>query len=158
MNQQYWGNGLSPFGRDKWKSNVFQNIIRGIEQKGGVMEEAIRLSPREQQIVDLLLQGCGNEEIASQLKMPRRTIKAYFNRLFQRFGIRTGIKRVKLATMLYRRQLWMDGSATETAPQPSASNGLSSLLPKDTRIGKWQKSWEPRNTSSRTISASYTIS
>ncbi len=55
---------------------------------------AVGLGSREQQIVELLLQGCDNEEIAKQLNMARRTVKAYFNRLFLRFGITTGIKRV----------------------------------------------------------------
>ena len=48
-------------------------------------EKPVRLGPREQQIAELLLQGCDNREIASQLKMARRTVKAHFNRLFQRF-------------------------------------------------------------------------
>ena len=52
-----------------------------------------RLGPREQQIVDLLLQGCGNAEIASTIGMNRRTVKAHFNRLFVKFGIRGGIGR-----------------------------------------------------------------
>jgi len=69
-----------------------------------MMEQTVRLGPREQQIVELLLQGCDNAEIATQLKMARRTVKAHFNRLFLRFGITGGIKRVKLATLLYRRQ------------------------------------------------------
>ena len=74
-------------------------------------EQDVRLSPREQQVVELLLQGCDNAEIASQLNMARRTVKAHFNRLFLRFGITDGIKRVKLATLFYRRQssLQMDG-------------------------------------------------
>ena len=45
------------------------------------------LRPREQQVVELLLQGCDNDEISKQLNMARRTVKAHFNRLFSRFGI-----------------------------------------------------------------------
>ena len=67
-------------------------------------EQEVRLGPREQQVVELLLQGCDNAEIASQLKMARRTVKMHFSRLFLRFGITSGIKRVKLATLLYRRK------------------------------------------------------
>jgi len=59
--------------------------------------------PKERQIVDLLLQGCDNSEIARNLNMAERTVKAYFNRMFVRYGIQGGIKRVKLATLLYRR-------------------------------------------------------
>jgi DNA-binding NarL/FixJ family response regulator len=63
------------------------------------------LTLREQLIVDLLLQGCDNPDIARQLNMKLRTVKLYFNRMFERFGITDGVKRVKLATLLYRRQL-----------------------------------------------------
>jgi hypothetical protein len=63
------------------------------------------LGRREEQIAALLLQGCTNTEIARQLKMKPRTVKAHFNRLFERFEIKNGIKRVKLATLLYRKSL-----------------------------------------------------
>lgn len=62
------------------------------------------LAPREQQVAELLLQGCGNAEIANQMEITLRAVKAHLNRLFLRFGITKGVKRVKLATLLYRRQ------------------------------------------------------
>jgi DNA-binding NarL/FixJ family response regulator len=76
---------------------------------------AVPLSTREEQVTDLLLQGCDNAEIAKQLNMARRTVKAHFNRMYLRFGITNGIKRVKLATLLYRRQLGLEASSTENA-------------------------------------------
>ena len=72
------------------------------------------LGPREGQIVELLLQGCDNAEIARELKMAPRTVKAHFNRLYLRFGISDGIKRVKLATLMYRRQTPQQMNVTET--------------------------------------------
>ena len=63
------------------------------------------LGPRERQIVELLVQGSDNAEIAHELKMSPRTVKVHFNRLYLRFGISDGIKRVKLATLMYRRQI-----------------------------------------------------
>jgi DNA-binding NarL/FixJ family response regulator len=98
----------------------------GVEMK----EQTVRLGPREQQIVELLLQGCDNAEIASQLKMARRTVKAHFNRLFLRFGITGGIKRVKLATLLYRRQACLQLDAMGTVSQVNANTESSSSLPK----------------------------
>ncbi len=56
------------------------------------------------QIVELLLQGCENPEIARQLNITCRAVKSHFSRLFRHFEITGGIKRVKLATLLYRRQ------------------------------------------------------
>jgi DNA-binding NarL/FixJ family response regulator len=93
-------------------------------------DQAVRLGPREQQIVELLLQGCDNAEIAKQLNMARRTVKAHFNRLFLRFGITGGIKRVKLATLLYRRQACLQVGAMEPVSQVSVSSESSSSWPK----------------------------
>jgi DNA-binding NarL/FixJ family response regulator len=86
------------------------------------MEEKIQLvGPRERQIIALLLQGCDNAEIARDLNIAERTVKAHFNRLFLRFGIKGGIKRVKLATLLYRRQLWLEKQQT-AADRANANN------------------------------------
>jgi DNA-binding NarL/FixJ family response regulator len=95
-------------------------------------EQTVRLGPREQQIVELLLQGCDNAEIASQLKMARRTVKAHFNRLFLRFGIIGGIKRVKLATLLYRRQACqqLQVDAMGLVSPANVNNVSSNSLPK----------------------------
>jgi DNA-binding NarL/FixJ family response regulator len=89
------------------------------------MEEQINLvGPRERQVVELLLQGCDNAEIARDLKIAERTVKADFNRLFLRFGIKGGIKRVKLATLLYRRQLCLEKQQT-TGPVNANSSSFS---------------------------------
>ena len=62
--------------------------------------QSVRLGSRETQIVKLLMRGCDNAEIARQLKIARRTVKAHLERLFRRFRITGGIKRVKLATLV----------------------------------------------------------
>jgi len=98
--------------------------------EGLMKEQTVRLGPREQQIVELLLQGCDNAEIASELKMARRTVKAHFNRLFLRFGISGGIKRVKLATLLYRRQSCLQLNDMATVSPANGNRKLSNLLPK----------------------------
>src|SRR6204780_127524 len=103
---------------------------RQIQNQGAVMTEpSVRLGPREQQIVELLLQGCDNAEIASQLNMARRTVKAHFNRLFLRFGITSGIKRVKLATLLYRRQSCLQVDAMGLVSPVNVNTESSNSLP-----------------------------
>src|SRR5678810_169695 len=92
------------------------------------MEEK-SLRPRVQQVVELLLQGCDNDEISKQLNMARRTVKAHFNRLFLRFGITGGVKRVKLATLLYRRQLCSEAEGSQH--QTSESSESLNSSPKD---------------------------
>src|SRR5580692_8602823 len=119
-------------------------------------ERPVRLGQREQQIVELLLQGCDNTEIASELKMARRTVKAHFNRLFLRFGITSGIKRVKLATLLYRSQLCQQPNSTATASLANESDGSLNSWPKDSRTAKSPKLSGPRSMSSRTTSGTFT--
>src|SRR5579863_2562673 len=133
-----------------WKGSVLHLAGGGdANHKGdGMREQTVRLGPREQQIVELLLQGCDNAEIAQQLNIARRTVKAHFNRLFLRFGITSGIKRVKLATLLYRRQLCLEANATENVFPTSASNESLNSWPRDSRTAKLQLLSEPLNTSS----------
>jgi DNA-binding NarL/FixJ family response regulator len=57
----------------------------------------INVSPREQQVLDLLVQGCSNKEIGSQLNIRVHTVKQHLRMLFVRSGIREGDKRVRLA-------------------------------------------------------------
>src|ERR1700739_1187835 len=114
-------------------------------------ERPIRLGQREQQIVELLLQGCDNDEIARQLKMARRTVKAHFNRLFLRFGITSGIKRVKLATFMYRSRLCSSMIFTGSHAQLKGNTTSSPLSPRASVTGTSLVKLEPPSTSSRTV-------
>jgi hypothetical protein len=118
----------------------------------GMDEPNNRVGRREKQIIDLLLQGCDNSEIAQDLNIAERTVKAHFNRLFLRFGIKGGIKRVKLATMLYRRQLWSEKQSIPADPIPE-NMPSSNSSPKAVRTGKLQIPSAQPNTLSRTTSA-----
>lgn len=63
----------------------------------------IRVTPRDQEVLDLLIQGCSNKEIAGQLNISPRTVKQHLRTLFLRAGIREGRKRVKLATAMFEK-------------------------------------------------------
>jgi len=65
--------------------------------------EAMKITPRDQQVLSLLVQGCSNKEIAEQLHISPRTVKQHLRTLFLRAGITQGRKRVKLATAIYQR-------------------------------------------------------
>jgi DNA-binding NarL/FixJ family response regulator len=97
------------------------------EKEEFLKDQSVQLSPREQQIIELLLLGCGNAEIARELKIAGRTVKAHFNRLFLRFGLNDGIKRVKLATMMYRRQISQPIDIMEE-PRQSEPEGIAMPL------------------------------
>ena len=59
--------------------------------------DQVGVSPRDQQVLNLLVQGCSNKEIGGQLHISSRTVKQHLRMLFLRAGIREGRKRVKLA-------------------------------------------------------------
>jgi DNA-binding NarL/FixJ family response regulator len=63
----------------------------------------IKVTPRDQEVLDLLVQGCSNKEIAGQLNISPRTVKQHLRTLFLRAGIREGRKRVKLATAMFEK-------------------------------------------------------
>jgi DNA-binding NarL/FixJ family response regulator len=76
---------------------------RGLYSVGhGILAAAnVPFTVRERQIIYLLMTGADNVTIGQDLFIRPRTVKAHFQRLFLRFGIETGYKRVKLATSLY---------------------------------------------------------
>lgn len=65
---------------------------------------AMKITPRDEQVLDLLVQGCSNKEIAEQLHISPRTVKQHLRTLFLRAGITQGRKRVKLATAIYQKE------------------------------------------------------
>ncbi len=52
----------------------------------------IKITPRDQQVLRLLVQGCSNKEIASHLNISPRTVKQHLRTLFLRAGIKEGRK------------------------------------------------------------------
>jgi DNA-binding NarL/FixJ family response regulator len=64
----------------------------------------IKITPRDDQVLQLLVQGCSNKEIALHLNISPRTVKQHLRTLFLRAGIRDGRKRVKLATAMFQKE------------------------------------------------------
>ena len=64
----------------------------------------IKITIRDEQVLQLLIQGCRNQEIATQLNISPRTVKQHLRTLFLRAGIRDGRKRVKLATAMFVKE------------------------------------------------------
>jgi DNA-binding NarL/FixJ family response regulator len=66
--------------------------------------ENIKITKRDQQVLNLLVQGCSNKEIAAQMEITPRTVKQHLRTLFLRAGISDGRKRVKLATAMFYKK------------------------------------------------------
>ena len=91
-----------------------QQGLPSLDRTSSAAARGTHLTRREQQVVKLFLEGYENIDIARHLGIAHRTVKACFNRLYLRFGITSGIKRVKLATLLYRAQKASESSIQAT--------------------------------------------
>jgi DNA-binding NarL/FixJ family response regulator len=60
-----------------------------VNSRGGQM-----LTPREQQVVGLVAEGCSNRDIARELKLSEHTIKKYLFRIFDKLGISSRVELV----------------------------------------------------------------
>jgi DNA-binding NarL/FixJ family response regulator len=65
----------------------------------------VTFSKRDLEVISLLARGCDNAEIAKELGIATRTVKAHLHVIFIRCQITTGYKRIKLATMAYKSKL-----------------------------------------------------
>lgn len=66
--------------------------------------EHIKITRRDQQVLELLVQGCSTKEIGAALNISPRTVKQHLRTLFLRAGIKQGRKRVILATAIFEKE------------------------------------------------------
>jgi ATP/maltotriose-dependent transcriptional regulator MalT len=80
-------------------------ILRDVQVRldSPAAEHLIVLGRRERQVADLVLAGASNAEVAQELRMALRTVNAHLNKLYMRYGITTGIKRVQFVKILFQR-------------------------------------------------------
>lgn len=60
------------------------------------------LTPRERQVVQLLIDGCSNDDIAASLNLRPQTVKNQLTRIYTKVGVST---RVQLAVAALRQGL-----------------------------------------------------
>ncbi len=72
-----------------------------------------RLTPKELQIVALIVQGCKNKEIASQLGTKEQVIKNYLRSIFDKTGVSD---RLELALFTLHHKVLADAAAAAVGP------------------------------------------
>ena len=86
--------------------------------------DQVKVTLCDQQVLNLLVEGCSNKKIAGPLDISLRTVKQHLRTLFLRAGIREGRKRVKLAIAIVH-------------PGGSAVTIRERLTPKELRSRFW---------------------
>jgi len=69
----------------------------------------LRLSPGQAKVVELILRGQKDKEIARQLKLRHSTVRTYLNRAFQRLGVTDRVGLVLCVMGVYVRALRPSG-------------------------------------------------
>jgi DNA-binding CsgD family transcriptional regulator len=54
---------------------------------GRALGAGVKVSRREQEVLDCVLQGCSNKEIAAKLNVAERTVKFHVSSLLAKFGV-----------------------------------------------------------------------
>ncbi len=76
--------------RERMIVHVLFQQVDWLHRDGGEVETrevSVELTPRERQIVNLLLNGESRDSIAAQLGLSRYTINAYFRDIYRHFGV-----------------------------------------------------------------------
>jgi DNA-binding NarL/FixJ family response regulator len=74
------------------------------DQLRAATRDTVSLTPREREVVALVLDGHSNDEIGARLGMKRKTVEAHLSRLFLRFGV---LSRLELG-LRAEREGWLD--------------------------------------------------
>ena len=64
---------------------VVQAFHRPLPNEG----EAVKLSPRETELLDLLSEGLGNKEIADRMGLSVETVRDYLKRIYEKLHVRS---------------------------------------------------------------------
>ena len=114
-------------------------VDRNVQPEEQVMTQLdqVKVTPRDQHGLNLLVQGGRNNESGSALNISPRTVKQHLHRLFCRARIFDGRKRVKLARYFYEGE-----AAVMHAMQRSQPNGKSDF---DSSLGRPNQSRNRQN-------------
>lgn len=82
-------------------SQIARNAVGGDRAR---VIEAVRLTPRERQVVDLLGDGMSNKEIASQLHIAVHTVKSHVHNILEKLSLRSRLEVVAFSHSVSREK------------------------------------------------------
>ncbi len=70
-------------------AHIARKVVQSFQRKPVAPEPAANLSPREQEVLDLLAQGLIYKEIADRLGVSYETVHTYIRRIYEKLQVRT---------------------------------------------------------------------
>lgn len=87
----------TPFFASAIAQMLLEEYLRGDQRHGGVRAIGKRLTPREREIVQLLVDGKSNKEVAAALGISTRTAEKHRANIMQRLGLHSMSELVRFA-------------------------------------------------------------
>jgi two-component system NarL family response regulator len=74
-------------------SSLFSQIMKeAVEREPDAALEAVRMTPRETEVVDLIAEGLSNKEIADRLEIAAHTVKSHVRNIMEKLALRTRLQ------------------------------------------------------------------
>lgn len=80
----------------KMRDRVVETIDDAADGLRRTGSEAERLSPQEERVMELVVQGKTNKQIGAQLKLSDKTVKNYLSNVFQKLGVGRRVQAAQL--------------------------------------------------------------
>ena len=109
--------------------------LNGDGQTAGLVESLTR---REQEILQLIIEGSTNKQIAQDLFLELSTVKWHINRIYKKLGVRSRVQAIVRA-----RELDLIVSTTDIELEPSQESNISVILPEPANPYKGLRAFEP---------------
>jgi DNA-binding NarL/FixJ family response regulator len=102
------------------QADVIHRLLTTLESQRLAQSSALSFTIREQQVLDLLLDGNSNREIAKNLKIEERTVKSYVTKLMQKMGVKN---RTALTMRAQDRSISVSSMPLNVPPAKPTSQG-----------------------------------
>ena len=70
-----------------WSRPVEENFGAGQEEQSMVSLSEIKITPRDEQVLKLLVEGCSNKEIASLLSLSLETVRTHLRHIYEKLHV-----------------------------------------------------------------------
>ena len=72
-------------------SQIASNVLAGGD-RGGATSDAVGLTPREREVIDLISEGLSNKGIASRLRISIHTVKSHVRNIMEKLALHTRLQ------------------------------------------------------------------
>jgi DNA-binding NarL/FixJ family response regulator len=70
-------------------SEIARRVVESFRRRAKARDEAPRLSPREERVLELLSKGYSNKEIAEQLELSVDTVRSHLKHIYDKMHVRS---------------------------------------------------------------------